>query len=92
MRDPFLFISKRNERQMPRIRSLASRCSEAARSLGLSARTLSYKGNTSCFLYNGSEQVFQCEGWKELLEELIARGAPVPADHWEVENNINEEV
>ncbi len=84
------FYSRLNE--PTKLRSIASRCAEAARSCGLTARTLAYRGSDSRFLYKGENSVFVCAGWKSLLYELRIRGATIPSDHWSSEINNAQEV
>lgn len=81
----------RGNAQPPKSRSIASRCSEAARGLGFTARTLAYRdSDESRYLYNQDTPVFECYGWEELLEELCKRGARIPTDYWE-EKILHEE-
>lgn len=83
------FISRfRDNARRPKPHSIASRCSEAALSLGLTARTLAYRdSDESRYLYNQDTPVFECYGWEELLEELRKRGARIPGGYCEVEVN-----
>ena len=87
--EPINFYSRLNE--PTKLRSNASRCSEAARSLGLEARTLAYTGSARHFLYKNDTPVFECFSWEELLKELLKelseRGAIIPSDRWSSEIN-----
>ena len=75
------FKSTIHLRYEPKLRSLASRCAEAARGLGLEARTLSYKETALRFLYRNGDPIFECYGWQELLDELERLGATIPPEY-----------
>ena len=75
----------------PKLRSMASRCEQAARGLGLRVATLAYMGSDERFLYKDGKQVFKCCGWEALLDELAARGATIPEEYWpSYDNDVAE--
>ena len=78
------FFSKARENALPpKLRSTASRCSEAARGLGFEARTLAYRdSDPRRYLYKDDVEIFECYSWEELLEKLFTLGARIPPERW----------